>query len=123
MPPPPPGGEGEALGPVVAAIALWGLRRMGRPRAGETHLPGSYFVAVRSTFRPQLAADVKMAFEFEIDDQFFTVEVAGGRCLTKQGGAVHPDVIVKLGVATLNALLTERVSSAQAVTSGRVTWV
>ncbi len=44
-------------------------------------------MAMRSTFRPQFAADMKMAFEFKIDDQFFTVEIVGGRGLTRQGRA------------------------------------
>ena len=125
---PPPAGstvyeltdDGQALEPVVAALAWWGLRYVGRPRNGESHLPGPYFMAMRTTFRPEVARKVKATFEFEIDDRYFMVQVNDGQCLTRQGHAERPDVALKLDIATFNALLLERLSPADALASGRV---
>jgi DNA-binding HxlR family transcriptional regulator/putative sterol carrier protein len=125
---PPPSGstvyeltdDGQSLEPVVAAMAWWGLRFIGRPRTGESHLPGPYFMAMRTTFRSEVAGKVKTTFEFEIDERYFTIHVNYGRCVTRQGRAEHPDVALKLDISTFNALLLERLSPADALASGRV---
>ncbi|WP_282944156.1 winged helix-turn-helix transcriptional regulator [Cellulomonas endometrii] len=49
---------GRELEPVVHALGAWGFKAMGEPREGQVITPDSMTVALRTAFRPQVAADL-----------------------------------------------------------------
>lgn len=49
---------GRELEPVVLALGAWGFKAMGDPREGQVVTPDSLTVALRTAFRPQVAADL-----------------------------------------------------------------
>jgi DNA-binding HxlR family transcriptional regulator/putative sterol carrier protein len=125
--PPPAGssvyqltGAGEALEPVIIAIGRWGARFLGQPRSHDVLLPRAYFVAIRSGFRPDRAADLAETYEFRIGELVFTVGVAGGRCTTREGPATDPDAVIGMDVNTLSALLLEGLPPRAALADGRI---
>jgi HxlR-like helix-turn-helix len=71
---PPPAGSsvyqltdaGLALVPAVTAIGRFGARFLGEPRRDDVLLPRSYFVAIRSAFRPGPAGRSE-TYEFHVD--------------------------------------------------------
>ncbi|MBU5424324.1 helix-turn-helix transcriptional regulator [Cellulomonas hominis] len=49
---------GRELEPVVLALGAWGFKAMGDPREGQVVTPDSMTVALRTAFRPHVAADL-----------------------------------------------------------------
>lgn len=49
---------GRELEPVVHALGAWGFKAMGDPREGQVITPDSMTVALRTAFRPEVAADL-----------------------------------------------------------------
>lgn len=125
---PPPAGSavyqltetGWALEPVVGAIGRWGARFLGPVRETDRLVPSAYFVAMRSVFRPELAAGMTETFELRVGDRVFEVRIDQGRCAIREGHATNPAVLLIMDVETLNALLLESLSPKKALTSHRI---
>ncbi len=126
---PPPAGSavyqlteaGEALQPVLLALGRWAGRYfLGAPRSDDRLVPSAYFVAMRASFRPELADGLRETYEFRIGGRVFEVAVDGGRCTTSEGRAGRPDVVLSMDVETLNGLLLEGLPPSDALTSGQV---
>jgi DNA-binding HxlR family transcriptional regulator/putative sterol carrier protein len=125
---PPPAGSsvyqltevGRALEPVVATIGRWGARFLGPVRATDRLVPSAFFFALRGAFRPELAAGMAEAFELHVAGRVFEVRIEDDRCLTREGQAKDPDVVMSMSVQTLNALLFEGLSPRDALASHRV---
>lgn len=49
---------GRELEPVVLALGTWGFKAMGEPREEQVITPDSMTMALRTAFRPQVAADL-----------------------------------------------------------------
>lgn len=49
---------GRELEPVVLALGTWGFKAMGEPRAEQVITPDSMTMALRTAFRPDVAADL-----------------------------------------------------------------
>jgi DNA-binding HxlR family transcriptional regulator len=49
---------GRELEPVVLALGAWGFKAMGDPREGQIVTPDSMTMALRTAFRPQVAANL-----------------------------------------------------------------
>ncbi len=49
---------GRELEPVVLALGAWGFKAMGEPREGQVITPDSMTIALRTAFRPQVAANL-----------------------------------------------------------------
>lgn len=126
---PPPAGSavyalterGEALQPVLIAIGRWSGRFfLGEPHDDDVMVASAYFVAMRSSFKADLARDVKETYQFLVGGRVFEVAVDNGTCTTSEGHTSMPDVVFSMEVETLNALLLEGLSAEEAVGSGRV---
>lgn len=125
---PPPAGSsvyqltevGQALEPVLMAIGRWGVRFLGPARESDTLVPGTYFVAMRDVFRPELAGGITETFEVRVGARVFEVRIEKERCTTREGQATNPDVIMVMDVETLNALLVQGLSPKDARASDRV---
>jgi DNA-binding HxlR family transcriptional regulator len=49
---------GRELEPVVLALGAWGFKALGEPREEQVITPDAMTIALRSAFRPQVAADL-----------------------------------------------------------------
>lgn len=120
---PPPAGSsvyhltdaGQALEPVICAIGRWGASFMGKPRKTDVLAPRAYFVAIRSGYRPERAADLPVTYEIRVGGLVFEIRVKDGRCTTREGAAADPDAVMIMDVKTLNALLLEGLSARSAL--------
>jgi DNA-binding HxlR family transcriptional regulator/putative sterol carrier protein len=127
---PPPAGSavyqltdsGRALEPTLVALGRWGARYLpGGPRKTDVLVPRAYFVAMRASFKPEAAAGLKETYELRIGDLgVFEVSVDNDRCTTAERQATDPDVVMRMDVETLNALMFQLLSPADALSSGRV---
>jgi DNA-binding HxlR family transcriptional regulator/putative sterol carrier protein len=127
---PPPAGStvyrlteaGEALEPALMAIGRWGARFLGGgPKKTDTMVPRAYFVAIRAAFRPELAEGLRETYEFRIGKLgVFEVRVEGPRCFTAERQASRPDAVFTMNVETLNGLLFQLLSPAEALATGSV---
>lgn len=123
---PPPAGSsvyqltdaGRALEPAVTAIGRFGARFLGEPRSDDVMLPRSYFVAIRSAFRPD-GSERPETYEFHVDGLVFTVTAKPDGCSTREGAADDPDAVITTDVVTLNALLLEGLPPQTALAGGR----
>ena len=128
---PPPAGSsvyqlteaGQGLEPALMALGRWGARYLpGGPKKTDVLVPRAYFVAIRATFRPELAQGLRETYEFRIGDLgVFEVRVEDGKALTAERQASNPDAVFSMDVEALNNLLFQIVSPAKAIASGQVT--
>ncbi|HEX3425294.1 MAG TPA: winged helix-turn-helix transcriptional regulator [Acidimicrobiales bacterium] len=125
---PPPAGSsvyrltvaGQALEPVIMALGRWGARFLGPVRDDDILVPRAYFVAIRSSFRPERAVGVSEVYEIRVAGLAFEVRVHDGCSTTREGAAVNPDAVMEMDSASLNALLLEGLSAERALREGLV---
>lgn len=125
---PPPAGStvyeltelGQALEPAVIELGRWGAHFLGAPGERDAMQPGWFFVSIRATFRPQLAARLRESYEFRIAGETFHVVIDEGRLSVGQGAAAAPAVVVTTDLETFVALLAQRLDPADAVAAGVV---
>src|SRR5215467_4627986 len=125
---PPPAGSavyqltesGQALEGVAIAIGRWGSRFLGERRATDRLVPSAYFIAIRASFRAELAGKRSETYEFRIGRRVFEVEVRDGHCRTAEGRPAHADAVFELSAETLNDLLFQNLSPQDALASGAV---
>jgi DNA-binding HxlR family transcriptional regulator/putative sterol carrier protein len=111
---------GLELEPMVFALGRWGAHFL-EPRleSDATH-PGWFFVSIRATFRPELAAELRETYEFRIDGNAFNARVDRGRARTSEGPADDPDLVVTTDLDSFLGLLSQQLSPNEAVASARV---
>jgi len=125
---PPPAGStvyeltqlGEALGPAVFELGLWGARTLGLPKDDDQVPTAAVFVAMRVMFKPEKAAGINEAYELHVDGHVFEVRVEDGQVLTREGLAHAPAATFTLDGRTLLALLREGLDPKTALAARRV---
>jgi DNA-binding HxlR family transcriptional regulator len=69
---------GRELEPVVLTLGAWGFKAMGDPREGQVITADSMTVALRTAFRPQVAADLPpTAYAARLGPAELLIRVAG----------------------------------------------
>lgn len=111
---------GRELEPAVLALGRWGASFLGPPRPGDAFRPGWYVVSMLATFRPEAAEGLRESYEFRIGKEVFEVQLAEGRLEARQGEAHDPDLVVRVDLETLLALLGRQLSPDEALASGGV---
>ncbi len=91
--PPAPGGPGPA--------------EPGAGRAGQLS-PDALALALRTTFDPTAAGDLRVACTFRLDDDVLHAEVRDGRFALARGEHQHEDAVVSTDAATLRAVVFAR---------------
>lgn len=110
---------GQQLDNVVIQLGLWGAQSLGDPRPDEVITPDSMIMALRSTFRPDLADGVSVGFELRLGEIVIYARVRDGRAVIGAGPLVDPDLVIETGPA-IRALLAGDISPAEALNSGSV---
>ena len=125
---PPPAGStvyeltelGQQLEPAVMELGRWGAHFLGEPRERDVLRPGWFFVSLRATFRPELAAELDESYEFRIDGEAFHAAVHRGRVSSGQGPATAPAMVVSTDLETFIALLARRLEPSEALATSDV---
>jgi DNA-binding HxlR family transcriptional regulator len=122
--PRPPGGvayeltpRGRALEDSVVAIGRWGAKLLDAPRDGEIVTVDSLAMALRTTFRPEAAADLRARFEVHVGDIVLHAILDGPAITVGRGPIEKPDLIVESSPA-LKDLMSGEITPRQALASG-----
>jgi DNA-binding HxlR family transcriptional regulator len=110
---------GLELQDVVFALGRWGAKNLDAPRDGETITVDSIITAMRTTFTPDAARDVKATFELRMGPVTVHVGVDRGKLDVVQGPANGADLVIEAG-PQLKALMSGEMSPAEALKSGAV---
>ncbi len=84
---------GRELEPIVLALGRWGFAQMGDPAPDDVVTPDSLTMALRTAFRPEVAASVPPAgYEVHVGEVALRVQVDGDRLRIAQLAPPAPPV-------------------------------
>ncbi|MCL1869930.1 MAG: helix-turn-helix transcriptional regulator [Promicromonosporaceae bacterium] len=94
---------GRELEPVVLALGAWGFKAMGDPREGQVVTPDSMTIALRTAFRPQVAASLpSTAYAARLGAAELLIRVDGSTLdVTRGEGAVDLEFATGPGIHRL----------------------
>jgi DNA-binding HxlR family transcriptional regulator len=110
---------GSELEESVVALGRWGAKSLGDPRPSETITPDSLVTALRSTFRPEAAGDLRVGYELRVGPIVLHARVEAGTVQVAQGALPSADLVIESGPA-IRALMAGEMSPADAIKSGSV---
>jgi DNA-binding HxlR family transcriptional regulator len=110
---------GAELEDVVARLGLWGAKSLGQPRPGEIVTVDSLIVALRTTFRPEAAADLRADYEVRLGDIVLHARVDTGTVAVGAGPLPEPDLVIDTMLG-LKDLMAGDLSPAEAIDTGIV---
>jgi DNA-binding HxlR family transcriptional regulator len=109
-------GRGRELEPAVLHLARWGSTA---PMSSAAELSAdALMLALRTTFDPAAAGELRAGYELRLDDDRFRAEVADGRLEVARGAAGRPDAAIETSASTLRSLVFGGRSLAGAVRAG-----
>lgn len=113
-------GKAVVKGSEEAALRCVEIFGFPRPKAEEAgpRAPGWGALAMRATFRPELARGVKETYQLDIDGEVFNVTVADGTVETGMGWAADPAFTLTTDVRTFLALAAGQANPLEVVVSG-----
>lgn len=95
--------QGRGLGPVLAALADWGMDRLGQPHDDDDVRSSWLVLGLAATAKP--ASPVPDgAYELRVDDETFHVRSLDGRLQPAHGPASNPRATITLTADTLAAI-------------------
>lgn len=115
---------GRELEPVVLALGAWGFKAMGDPREGQVVTPDSMTVALRTAFRPDVAADLPpTAYAARVGPADLLVRVDGPALAVARGDGA--DVVDRADLAFaagpgIRRLISGELDPAGAIATGVV---
>ncbi len=97
--------KGNALEPVILAMARWGLFYLREEQAEhEISRPDLLVVAFRAAFQPEHAKGVHETYEFRVDETIFFAEINNGNLRTGLGTATRPAFIITTDSGTFDKI-------------------
>ena len=115
--------EGRALGPAMAELSRWGVRRRrsGAARAGTTFRTAWVMFPLSYMADAEAARGVRETYEFHVDDEVFHLRVDDGRVEPQAGAAPRAaDLVVTTDADTMLDLFNDQTTAADALAAGRV---
>lgn len=110
-------GRGRELEPVLIALGRWGSRTPLGATTAELSID-ALMLALKTTFAPGIAGDLRAAYQLRIGDDRFHAKIAEGRLELARGEIGDPDAVIEADVPTLRALVFARRPLADAVHAG-----
>jgi DNA-binding HxlR family transcriptional regulator len=110
---------GRELDDVVLRLGLWGARSLGQPRPDDIVTTDSLIMALRTTFRRDAAAGLRLGYEVRVGDIVVHALVDDGKVEVEQGPLPRPDLVIDTGLE-LRALLAGELGPSEAVAGGAV---
>jgi DNA-binding HxlR family transcriptional regulator len=96
--------QGRGLGPVLAALADWGMNLLGQPR-GDDEIRSSWLVlGLTVTAKPDPRTP-DATYELRIDDDVFHIRTRDGRLHPAHGPAPTADATITMTTRTLAAIV------------------
>jgi HxlR-like helix-turn-helix len=95
--------RGQDLEPVLCALSRWGSRTA--VDLGAELSVDALMLALRTTFDPTLAGDLRVGVELRFADDRFHAEIEAGRFQIARGSADHPDAVLDTDTATLRSVV------------------
>jgi DNA-binding HxlR family transcriptional regulator len=109
---------GRELEDIVLRLGLWGARLLGEPRLDDSVNPDSMMIALRATFRPDAARDLRASYELRLGEIVLHARIDKGSLEVAQGPLPDADLVLETDL-TLRALMSGELSPAEAVRSGK----
>lgn len=111
---------GRAVEDALLAFGRWGAASLAAPRPEDIVTDNSLMVALKATFLPEAALDMRATYELHIGDHVINATVEDGDLAVAAGPLPGADAVLHLGFA-LRALLTGEVTADEVLASGQVT--
>jgi DNA-binding HxlR family transcriptional regulator len=126
---PPPAGArvyeltdwGLELEEIVMSLGRWGARSPGPPSEAPIASADSVILALRARFDSGAADGLRAAYELQLGEDRFGIEVADGEIEAVRGGVDRADATIDTDPDTLSAVLWGGRSLADAQRSGTMT--
>jgi DNA-binding HxlR family transcriptional regulator len=111
---------GRELEEIVLRLGLWGARSMpDDAQPGDVVTADTILLALRSTFRPEAARDLRAGYELRFGELVVHALIADGVLDVDEGPLAEADLVLETDLS-LHPLLTGEISPAEAVADGRV---
>jgi DNA-binding HxlR family transcriptional regulator len=111
---------GRELEEIVLRLGLWGARSMpGDAHPDDAVTADTILLALRSTFRPEAARDLRAGYELRFGELVVHARVADGVLEVGEGPLAEADLVLETELS-LHPLLTGELSPAEAIAGGRV---
>jgi DNA-binding HxlR family transcriptional regulator len=110
---------GADLEEAIKHLGRWGARSLGEPRPDEIVTVDSLTMALRTTFRPEMADGVRASYELRLGPVVLHARVEDGQLSVGEGSLPQADLVIETGPA-LKALLAREISPAEAIQQGLV---
>jgi len=110
---------GADLEEAVKYLGRWGARALGEPRTDEIVTVDSLTMALRTTFRPELAGGVRANYELRLGPVVLNARIEDGQLTVGQGPLPAADLVIETGPA-LKALLARELTPSEAIDQGLV---
>ena len=110
---------GAELEDAVLRLGRWGAKSLGEPREDEIVTPDSMVMALRSTFRPELAHGVTAGYELHVGDVAVHARVRGGSVEVGTGSLPGADLVIEAGPA-IRAVMAGEITPREAIANGQV---
>lgn len=94
---------GLELHPILLQLGRWGARSAHRP-AGALSVD-ALMVALKATFVPENATDLRATYELRLGDERFTVRINDATIAITRGSARTPDVVIESDSETFRGLV------------------
>lgn len=111
--------HGRELEDIVLRLGLWGARSLAEPRLEDTVSADSLMLALRATFRPEAARELKASYELRLGEIVLHARVDKGDLEVGEGPLADADLVVETDL-TLRALMCGELSPREAVKTGKV---
>jgi DNA-binding HxlR family transcriptional regulator len=110
---------GQELEDVVLRLGLWGARTLGDPRPDDVVTPDSLILALRATFLPEAARELRAGYELRLGAVVIHASIDHGTLETGEGSLAEPDLVIETQAA-FRPLLAGELNPGEAIASGGV---
>jgi DNA-binding HxlR family transcriptional regulator/putative sterol carrier protein len=110
---------GRELEDIVLRLGLWGAKAMPEPGPDDIVTADTLLLALRSTFRPEAARELRASYELRLGEIVVHARVDHGALEVDEGPLAGADLVLETDL-TLHPLLTGELHPDEAIRSGRV---
>jgi DNA-binding HxlR family transcriptional regulator len=96
-------GRGQELEPVLVGLSAWGSRTP--MTSGRELSVDALALAMRTTFDPAAAGDLRIRCELRLDGDRLSLDVADGRLELARGAMTEPEVVVEASAAEFRSMI------------------
>jgi DNA-binding HxlR family transcriptional regulator len=110
---------GGELEDISHRLGLWGARLLGEPRPEDIFTPDALVTALRASFVPSKARDLRVGYELRFGELVIHARIDNGTLHAAAGALPEADLVIEPG-PMLKALMAREVTPEQALQSGNM---